>query len=293
MRAIVMACGLTLAAAAATSAQVGEIFEKRVVGGAVGATIEFVAGEPALAAVVKGAPYSAEATTTVSQTLADGTRIERTTVARLYRDGEGRVRREQTVLGLDPLSGAEAPSLITISDPVAGVSYVLDSAMHRAHRTSFGRLTFKTGGMATVKDGAMFTAEAGVRRIGPPPPPPAPGSGEPARQVTGMPPPPPPPPPPPAGESIGVRQIEGLEAVGTRMTAVIETGRIGNDRPIEIVDERWESRALKIVLHSKHSDPRTGIVEYRLTNVSRAEPPRELFTVPSDYVLMDAKDEQR
>src|SRR5687768_13426966 len=44
--------------------------------------------------VTKGAPYSAEAVTEFVQQLADGNRIVRRTTTRLYRDGEGRTRRE-------------------------------------------------------------------------------------------------------------------------------------------------------------------------------------------------------
>src|SRR5262249_13726535 len=79
-------------------------------------TFEFVAGERFEEAVVRGAPYSAEATTTMTQTLADGTRIERTTYTKVFRDSEGRLRREQTVLGLGALtSTGESATVITIS----------------------------------------------------------------------------------------------------------------------------------------------------------------------------------
>jgi hypothetical protein len=43
-----------------------------------------------------------------------------------------------------------------------------------------------------------------------------------------------------------------------------------------------------MVVLSQHHDPRTGDVEYRLTNISRAEPPHDLFTVPADYDVIDA-----
>src|SRR5579864_5420997 len=46
-------------------------------------------------AVVKNAPYSAEAVTETTQMLADGNRIARKTNATLYRDSEGRTRREE------------------------------------------------------------------------------------------------------------------------------------------------------------------------------------------------------
>ena len=42
-----------------------------------------------------------------------------------------------------------------------------------------------------------------------------------------------------------------------------------------------------MVVMSQHHDPRTGDVEYRLTNINRAEPAHDLFAVPADYDLVD------
>jgi hypothetical protein len=36
-------------------------------------------------------------------------------------------------------------------------------------------------------------------------------------------------------------------------------------------------------------DPRSGETVYRLTSIVRAEPPPDLFTVPSDYRIVDLK----
>lgn len=75
--------------------------------------------------------------------------------------------------------------------------------------------------------------------------------------------------------------------IGRRTRRTIPAGRIGNDRPIEITDERWESPDLKVLVLSRHHDPRTGDVEYRLTKITRAEPPAGLFMVPSGYTIVD------
>ena len=69
--------------------------------------------EGGLMANVKGAPYSAEQITENTQTLGDGTRIHNEISVKLYRDNEGRVRRE-------------TPDMISIFDPVAGVGYTLN-----------------------------------------------------------------------------------------------------------------------------------------------------------------------
>jgi hypothetical protein len=42
-----------------------------------------------------------------------------------------------------------------------------------------------------------------------------------------------------------------------------------------------------VLVSSQHHDPRTGDVEYRLTNISRTEPPAHLFAVPADYDIIE------
>jgi hypothetical protein len=262
---------------------------------------EFVAGEPVMTPIVRGAPYSAEATTTTTQMLADGTRIERTTSTKIFRDSEGRVRREQTVLGLGSLTPTgESTTVITINDPVAHQSYVLEPESRKARSMA----VYSVQGRGGAGDRVTILRQKVQEGMAPPPPPPSPPSpGDPpgprarGRIVQGpnvatMPAPPPPPPLPPTGEALGTRKIEGVDAVGTRYTAVIETGRIGNDRPIEIVDERWESPALKLLMQSRHSDPRSGVVEYRVTNLTQAEPSHDLFVVPSDYTIVQAREDR-
>jgi hypothetical protein len=43
-----------------------------------------------------------------------------------------------------------------------------------------------------------------------------------------------------------------------------------------------------MVISSRFSDPRTGVVEYRLTNINRTEPRADLFTVPADYTVVES-----
>src|SRR5262249_57749977 len=78
--------------------------------------------------VVKGAPYSGEGVTATIQTLSDGNRIINRMTSSVYRDGEGRTRREQSLKGLGIFGAGEEPfQTIFINDPVAGVTYTLDS----------------------------------------------------------------------------------------------------------------------------------------------------------------------
>ena len=91
----------------------------------------------------------------------------------------------------------------------------------------------------------------------------------------------------PVKESLGKQTIEGVEAEGTRTTVTFPAGMMGNERPINIVSERWYSNELQTVVLSKHSDPRFGETTYRLTNINRSEPARTLFEVPSDYTVKE------
>lgn len=86
---------------------------------------------------------------------------------------------------------------------------------------------------------------------------------------------------------VAVFPISGLgqgraEVAGGPLTGP-PVGYLGNGRPLDIVDERWESTELHLVIESRYSDPRFGLVEYGLTHIRRGEPPSDLFVVPDDY----------
>jgi hypothetical protein len=80
--------------------------------------------------------------------------------------------------------------------------------------------------------------------------------------------------------------MEGVNADGTSETSTIDTGAIGNDRPIQLVSERWYSSDLQTVMMSRHTDPRTGEETFKLTSVSRSEPPPYLFQIPAGYQVL-------
>ena len=247
---------------------------------------------------VKGAPYSAEAVTETIQTLGDGNRIVNRMSSMIYRDSEGRTRREQSLKGLGMFGAGEEPfKTIFINDPVAGVTFALDSRSHTAHKSvpfTFELNTKKGEGSQfefKVAPGSAGVASTSGNMIVT-----APLAGHPPDQFTlrtetG------------AGETfvfrtkssnanevkeqLGKQNIEGVEAEGTRTTVTIPAGEIGNERPIEIVSERWYSPELQLVVMTRHSDPRTGETTYKLTNINRAEPAKSLFEVPSGYTVKE------
>ena len=223
----------------------------------------FLGGEFAFAGkVVTGAPYSAQAMTQVTQTLADGTHIQHSSSATLARDSQGRTRVERNLAAIGRLaaSGAAPRTIVSIHDPVASMSYVLDTTSHTARQTQIS----SNGGHRGPGPGP---APAGVRGPGGP-------RGQAARNGANV-----------TTEDLGTQVVSGVNAQGTRVTRTIPAGTEGNDKAISIVRETWYSSDLQMVILSKTTDPRFGETTYTLSNISRAEPDPALFAVPSGYTV--------
>lgn len=370
-------------------------------------TMSFFASEMSFdMQVVKGKPFSAVAVSEATQTLSDGNRIVRRTSSNLYRDSEGRTRREQALAAVGPYTTADSSAQrVFINDPVAGVNYVLDPRAQTAQRNTMPQVRVftatGTGGPVTVATTSGATSASAttstsvvagsnlkvaggglqgtaITRKQPEYPAVAKAAGaegivqvqitvdengqvvdaaateghpllrqaavdaakqwqfkasdsagKPAKvqatltfnfvldksanaaataasaaaaatggkmvattvpraatfERT-----------PFAGgekvdfktETLGKRTFDGIEAEGTRTVSTIPAGSIGNERPIEIVSERWYSAELQTVVMTRHSDPRTGENVYRLENISRTEPQANLFQVPSDYTVSES-----
>jgi hypothetical protein len=276
----------------------------------VGDNLIFLATEMSFAGrLVKGAPYSAQAVTESVQSLTDGNRIVRKNSAQVYRDSEGRTRRDQSVGYIGPYSTAgDVPQTVFINDPVTGANYILDPSSKTARKLPRMEVRFKTDGdpaqaRQRAADGASQKFEIernfvfNVRTPGP--------AAEPTGTATIVVAPPAPGAPGPSAdgapveffrqhskhevktEKLEARSFDGVQAEGTRTTVTIPAGEIGNEQPIQIVDERWYSPELQVIVMTRHSDPRGGETTYRLTNISRTEPAAALFQVPSDYTVKD------
>lgn len=268
-----------------------------------GADFVWIATENFGGKVIKGSPYSAEAVTESVQTLADGNRIVNKFTSQVYRDSEGRTRREQTLKSLSGLGTGEEPlQTIFINDPVAGVTYSLDTRSHIAHKSmpfNFQVMTkpgkpgenqqfeFRSGAGATAN--VIVTTQVGPGQAATKLPPPASGDhfevrteGTAGFAIRTR-----PAPGNEVKEQLGKQLIEGVEAEGTRTTITIPAGEIGNERAIEIVSERWYSPELQLVVMTRHSDPRSGETTYKLTNINRIEPAKSLFEVPPGFTVKE------
>jgi len=198
---------------------------------------------------VTGAPYSAQIQIQSSQTLGDGNQINRTTTGMVYRDAQGRTRREMTMpaIGAMAVSGG-TKQVIFISDPVAGFQYVL----HPDRKTAEKFPIHHNSAAAASPDHSQMRQqwESQVKE-----------------------------------EPLGTQTIAGVQADGNRSIRTIPAGEIGNEKPIEVTVERWYSPDLHVDVMTKRSDPRNGTNVFQLSDISRSAPSESLFTVPSDYTV--------
>jgi hypothetical protein len=221
--------------------------------------------------VVTGAPFSGVAVTESTQTLADGNHITRKTQSNVFRDTQGRSRKEVTLSGFGPLAASGSPkSFVVINDPVAKANFVLHPDTKVAEQTGHGFRGMKGHGngayAAKGASGANGVAGANGSRF---------QAREQKEIASGL----------LKKEDLGTQVIGGVSAQGTRMTRTIPAGQIGNEKAIVVVHETWYSNDLQMVVMSKRTNPMGGETTYTLTNIQRTEPAASLFAVPSDFTV--------
>jgi hypothetical protein len=223
------------------------------------------------AQLVKGAPYAAESSTETLRVLSDGTRVSNKFSVKQYRDSEGRTRRD-----MNPENG---PATSVVDDPVSGEHFILHHATKTATKAFVRKMSHKAAdGKVTEEKEVRIEIKNTV--VGEPMP--AMGAGPAVMTWTHM------------GaegrpnekvEPLGKQSMEGVSCEGTKRTLTIEAGKMGNDRPIQIVTETWTAPELKLTVLQKTSDPLMGDTTMRVTNLVRSEQPRNLFEIPSDYKI--------
>jgi hypothetical protein len=238
---------------------------------------------------LKNAPYSGHSVTERRQALADGNQILTQQSFMAYRDSAGRTRLEQRN------DKGEVES-VTIHDPVAGANWFLSPQSHSAIRTPAVRSAMRalTREEIVVKraerldpetrqriqeqvriqakaaaDGALRTERVQIASALSN----AFGDAKWATQAT--------------TKDLGTREFGGVKANGKLRSYEIPAGAIGNRNPIVVSTETWIAPDLQVTVYTKHTDPRTGEVEFHIENLKREEPAASLFTVPSDYTVKD------
>ncbi len=264
-------------------------------GGLAASTMHFIAAGNMDGKVVKGAPYSAEAITEMTRTLADGTRIVNKHTTQMARDKDGRTRRENNFANLSPFqsANADAPRMVTITDPVAREVFILNYNDKTARKIKMGEpAVFRSekveGNRKEIVEEKIHVSVSHKSEGGAPPPDvmfTIPDGPAPMGAVTAM--------RLPfdsknsKSEKLPAQTMEGVRVEGTRNTHTIPAGSIGNDREIVSTNESWYSSDLQMVIFSKNTDPLVGETIYRVQNLRRAEPDPSLFKIPADFKLVE------
>jgi hypothetical protein len=260
---------------------------------------------------VKNAPYSAQMVTERMQTLADGNQIATRRTTMTYRDSAGRTRQEMRDDKGDVVT-------VTINDPVNGTNLILHPRDRTAVRINPAATARAAADAARAKidqmrkDGTLpdgkediivkrvqgiddaerqriqrdvriqvsrALAENGtaLRDVQMQVAPLMNGAFADVKWSTKA-----------TTKDLGTRDMGGVKAEGKLRSYEIPAGAIGNRNAIVVSDETWTAPDLQVTVYTKHSDPRSGDVVFRLENIRREEPAAALFTVPADYTVRDA-----
>lgn len=205
--------------------------------------------------IVTGAPFSAEATTEWRSRTGGSSPMRATT--RYYRHSDGRLRVEQGFAG-----DARPPQVFLIPDVSERGSYVVDPVtrtMTAGFPRGLAEMMIGGGGWNRFIIPLAPNRFWGFHHV--------PVADPEAARVAGE-------------ESLGVKYVAGVQAIGTRFSTRLPLGIKGVG-----LAERWVSPDLKVVVYSRSEDAEIGVVEYKLTKIDRTEPRANLFEVPEDYSL--------
>ncbi len=195
------------------------------------------------------APFSAIVNSEWIRQLADGTTITLKNRRAIARDQAGRIFQERRLLVPDDGKHESVVTQIEISDPVAHKLFICVPQERACQLELF-----------TVPEFERLPARAASNQ---------PGSSD--------------------VEDLGKQTIDGLETEGTRETTIIETGAIGNNRPIQVTREFWYSPQLGVNLISKRQDPRFGIQNFEVTEIALGNPDSKLFELPAGSKVIDLR----
>lgn len=222
--------------------------------------------------LVKNQPVAAVFESETSSIQPNGSSITSRVTIKIYRDSEGRIRREVITYPGSASSGSSqttASAAITIDDPVLRFTYLFDQQTKTVQRYKLTNTHPQQGNgfndvvprlVELLRNDDLQTGMVRKYRLDPP-----------------------------KLEPLGRQQIfPGVEAEGRRLTFKIPAGAIGNAAEAESTYEIWMARDLRMLVKSVTRNPLTGEHNLRLTSISRDEQPASLFEVPSGYTVQDS-----
>ena len=208
---------------------------------------------------VPNAPFSGTINVERSSVQSDGSVINLRTVRDIGRDSRGRIYNESRMLL--PATSPEIPQLVGVHlyDPQTRVSTQLNAREHTFTQGTVNRPP------ETVPPAFLDASQS---------------NPHPQNQFT-------------REDDLGIHEIDGVPVHGVRETQSIPAENGDPAKAILITDEYWYSEDLRINLVIQHSDPRTGSVTMRLTQVRRTEPDPARFEIPQGYVRAGIRQEAK
>jgi hypothetical protein len=200
-------------------------------------------------------PFSAIEVRHSQQVLPNGTHIDHSDNSRFYRDAQGRMRDEgsEVVVLFDPT--IDATYTLHLKEKIYD-QYSAGGGKSSTSIAAYGNSNhIHTPGVA----GPVQTVKWGE----------IPYHSDPVTRVD--------------TEQLGQQSIDGVACKGTLVTITIPAGAVGNDHDIHVVNERWYSDDLMVLVKSSNDDPRFGTSTYELKDVSRTNPDPGLFKVPEGF----------
>jgi hypothetical protein len=184
----------------------------------------------------------------------------------MCRDSQGRTRTERT---FGPSwQPDQTIKIVEITDPAAGIRYVIDSYNRVVHESRF------------TPRPAVNAMPANTSRPARPP-----GTTAPALSPSAV--NPDPSRPSVTTEDLGTKFIEGVRVEGRKNTTIYPAGTRGNDRPIVTTSEIWDAPELRLTISAKSFNPMSGETSMEIVNLSRLEPDPALFQPPPDYKIVE------
>ena len=93
-------------------------------------------------------------------------------------------------------------------------------------------------------------------------------------------------------EDLGLSSTQGVDTHGYRETVTVNTGVMGNDKPMISTREFWYSPHLAVNLISIVDNPQSGKQVFTVKELSTSEPEPSFFEVPADYKVVDHRNDQ-
>ena len=229
---------------------------------------------------IPGAPFSADTESRSTRLLPSGEQFQSRSQGKLYRDSQGRTRRETDFVSG---SGTVAGRNVVITDPVQHLMMVLNS------NDKVARMYHWQPPVAAMH----VPASPASANLPPQRPWPGPATSPPTATIQPVAPGTPAFSAPSASnmtvksDSLGEKELQGVLVTGTRITRTIAPGAAGSSQPVVSTTETWVSPQLKVSVLTEIDNPHGGQTVMALTNIQRTEPDASLFQVPSDYAVED------